>query len=271
SVDLLTLQQTLPTAPSRDAAGWAMVNARLTFLLAYVLGAAGYAHQSRHWWVSARRAAAQTGDDEVTAAAYAWEAVQAVYERRPLALVLSRANTALALTAKQPGRAAAEALCARAYALALMGDHTGARDSLERQADVFTTLSDTVTRDRMSLEGWSESRLLHTRSLIRTMTGAPDAASAQQEALDSYPHGLARPVVQIRLHQAASAVRDGSVDDGLQNAASILASLEPKHVTQFVLHVAHGVADAAPAGHKAQRAITEYREHLALTAAEKDT
>ncbi|WP_329423585.1 helix-turn-helix domain-containing protein [Streptosporangium sp. NBC_01495] len=269
SVDLLTLQQTLPTVPSRDAAGWAMVNARLTFLLAYVLGAAGHAHQSRHWWVSARRAAAQTGDNEVTAAAHAWEAVQGVYEGRPLALVLSRADTALALTAKQPGRAAAEALCARAYALALMGDHAGARDSLERQADVFVRLSDTVTRDRMSLEGWSESRLLHTRSLVQTMTGDPAAASAQQEALDSYPLGLARPIAQIRLHQAASAVRDGSVDDGLQAAASIVEDLGSKHTTRFVLHVAHGVADAAPAGYKTP-AIAEYRELLALTAAKEN-
>jgi len=269
SVDLLTLQQTLPTVPSRDAAGWAMVNARLTFLLAYVLGAAGQAHQSRHWWGSARRAAAQTGDNEVIAAAYAWEAVQAVYEGRPLALVLSRADAALALTAKQPGRAAAEALCARAYALALMGDHAGARSGLEQQADVFTTLSDSVTRDRMSLEGWPESRLLHTRSLVQTMTGSPEAASAQQEALDSYPSDRARAIAQIRLHQAASAVRDGSVDDGLHAAASIVEGLGPGHRTRFVLHVAQGVADAAPAGHQTP-AVAGYRELLAITAGKED-
>ncbi|WP_440069602.1 helix-turn-helix domain-containing protein [Streptosporangium sp. OZ121] len=269
SVDLLTLQQTLPTVPSRDAAGWAMLNARLTFLLAYVLGAAGHTHQSRHWWGSARRAAAQTGNSEVTASAYAWEAVQAVYEGRPLALALSRANAALALTAKHPGRAAAEALCARAYTLALMGDHAGARDSLERQADVFATLPDTITRDKMSLEGWSESRLLHTRSLVQTMTGSPASASAQQEALDSYPSDRARAIAQIRLHQAASEVRDGSVEDGLRAAASIVEGLGPEHTTRFVLHVAHGVADVAPAGHKTT-AIAEYRERLAITAAKED-
>ncbi|WP_329084982.1 hypothetical protein [Streptosporangium sp. NBC_01469] len=151
-----------------------------------------------------------------------------------------------------------------------MGDHAGARDSMERQADVFTTLPDTVTRNKMSAEGWSESRLLHTRSLVQTMTGNPAAASAQQEALDSYPPGRTRQKAQIRLHQATSAVRDGSVDDGLQNAASTLEGLGPENITRFVLHVAYGVADAAPAGHNAQSAIAEYREHLALTAAKED-
>ncbi|WP_440098600.1 hypothetical protein [Streptosporangium sp. H16] len=271
SMDLLNLQRTLPTASSRDAAGWARVNARLTFLLAHTLGLAGNTRQSRDWWAAARRAAARTDDNELIAAANAWEAVQALYEGRPLSLVLSRADTALALTAEQPGCAAAEALGARAYALALMGDHFGARDSMERQADVFAALPDTVTRNRMSTEGWSESRLLHTRSLVQTMTGNPAAASAQREALNSYPPGRARQRAQIRLHQAASAVRAGDVDDGLQNAASILEGLGPENMTRFVLHVAHGVADAAPVGHNAQRAITEYREHIALTAAKEDT
>ncbi|MET8054796.1 hypothetical protein ABZU75_45215 [Streptosporangium sp. NPDC005286] len=95
------------------------------------------------------------------------------------------------------------------------------------------------------------------------------AASAQSDALASYSSTRSRQGAQIRLHQAASAVREGAVSEGLQYAASIVESLGP-HVTQFVLHVAHGVADAVPAGHKTHRAIVEYREQLALTAPKED-
>ncbi|WP_329428870.1 helix-turn-helix domain-containing protein [Streptosporangium sp. NBC_01495] len=271
SVDLLTLQQTLPPLSSREAAGWARVNARLTFLLAHTLGSAGDRRGSRHWWGSARRAAAQTGDPEFIAAAYAFEAIQALHERRPLAAVLSRVKTALDLTADRPGRAAVAALGSRAHALALMGDHAGAHASLAEQAEAFAMLPDSVTGNAMSAEGCSESRLLHTRSLVLTVIGAPSAPAAQREALDSYPAGRERQAAQIRLHQATSAVREGDITDGLQHAITIVESLEPSRMTQFVLHVAHGVADAAPAGHKAQRAITEYRQHLALTATKEDT
>ncbi|MFF3444584.1 hypothetical protein [Streptosporangium sp. NPDC002721] len=271
SVDLLTLQQTLPSLPSQEAVGWARVNARLTFLLAYTLGSAGDRRGSRHWWGSARRAATQAGDPEFIAAAYAFEAIQALYEHRPLNVVLSRTKTALDLTADRPGRAAVTALGSRAHALALMGDHAGAYANLAEQVKVFAMLPDSVTGNTMSAEGWSESRLLHARSLVLTLIGAPSAPAAQREALDSYPAGRNRQAAQIRLHQAASAVREGDVTDGLNCAITIVKSIEPSRMTQFVLHVAHGVADAAPAGHKAQRAITEYREYLALTAAGKDT
>ncbi|MER5649681.1 helix-turn-helix transcriptional regulator [Streptosporangium sp. NPDC002524] len=270
SVDLLNLHQVLASVPSREAASWARVNARLTFLLALVLGIAGHARESRDWWTSARRAAAQTGDDEFVAAAYAYEAVQALYEGRPLALVVSRADKALALTVDRPGRAAAEAFGARAHALALMGDHAGARASVDQQADVFATLHESVTGDE-TLEGWAELRLLHTRSLVLTLTGDSAAASAQQEALRSYPPNHKRQIAQIRLHQATSAVLDGDVIEGLNHAAAIVGSIAPEDMSPFVLHVARGVANAAPPDHKAQPAISAYRERLSLTAAKEDS
>ncbi|MEU4832328.1 helix-turn-helix transcriptional regulator [Streptosporangium sp. NPDC023615] len=270
SMDVLSLQQTLADVPSRDAVGWARVNARMTFLLAHALGLAGETRESRHWWNAARRAAEQTGENEVVAAAHAWEAVQALYENRPLNVVLRRADTAIGLTEKRPGRATAEALCARAYALTLMGDRQGALASLERQADVFTKLPDDVTRATLNSEGWGEPRLLHTRSLVLTTLGDPAAPFAQQEALNAYPQQHTRQIAQIGLHRAASAVRDGSVDEGLDAAASIVESLGPGNVTQFVRHVAHGVADAVPVRRETKSAITQFRERLAITSSKGD-
>ncbi|MFF5245824.1 helix-turn-helix domain-containing protein [Streptosporangium sp. NPDC000095] len=269
SMDILNLHQVLASVPSREAAAWARVNARLTFILALTLGLAGHVRESRDWWTSARRAATQTGDDEFVAAAHAYEAVQALHEGRPLALVVSRADKALALTADRPGRAAAEALSARAHALALMGDRTGARASLDRQADVFATLHDSVTGNE-TLEGWPEPRLLHTRSLIMTLTKDSSAASAQQEALRSYPPSHGRQIAQIHLHQATTAVLKGDISEGLNHAAETVRSIAPEHMSQFVLHIARGVADAAPPGHKKQPAITAYREQLALTTSKED-
>ncbi|GAA4201315.1 hypothetical protein GCM10022252_55820 [Streptosporangium oxazolinicum] len=269
SMDLLTLQRTLPAVPGREVSGWLRVNARLTLFLAYALGSAGHARESMHWWISARRTATQTGDPEFVAAAHALEAIQALYERRPLTVVLSRVKTALDLTADQPGRAAVSALGSRAHALALMGDHAGARSSLAEQAEAFMKLPDSVTGNSRSVEGWPVLRLLHSRSLVLTLMDDLSAPAAQQEALDAYPRGHERQVAQIRLHQAASAVRKGDVDDGLQHAVTIMESLDSGRMTQFVMHIAHVVADAAPTGQKAQRAVNDYRAHLALSASKE--
>ncbi|WP_327047328.1 helix-turn-helix domain-containing protein [Microbispora sp. NBC_01189] len=107
SVDLLTLQKAMGSADTAPAA-WARVNSHITFLLAYALGSAGHARESRHWWASARRAASRAGED-MFATVCAFEAVQALYEDRPLPIVVARAEEALAATAGRPcGRARPE-------------------------------------------------------------------------------------------------------------------------------------------------------------------
>ncbi|MFI7630314.1 helix-turn-helix domain-containing protein [Microbispora rosea] len=262
SVDLLALQQTMSTVPG-DALAWARVNTRMTFLLAYALGSAGQARESRHWWASARRSAAQAGDD-MLAVVCAFEAVQGLYEDRPLPLVLARAEEALAATQGRPCAATAKALGARANVRALLGDLEGAEDDLDEQARVFEQLPAQVTGDRLSVFGWPVTRTLHSRSLVYTLAGHLAAGRAQAEALAAYPDPRDRQAAQVRLHMAMTAVRSGDVADGLTHARTVLAELGPGNLTRYVVHTAASVVNILPPARQAEPSVIEYRQMLAL-------
>ncbi|OPG10592.1 helix-turn-helix transcriptional regulator [Microbispora sp. GKU 823] len=262
SVDLLALQKAMSAAPS-DPVAWARVNTRMTFLLAYALGSAGQARESRHWWASARRSAAQAGDD-MLATVCAFEAIQALYEDRPLPLVLARAEEALTATQGRPCAATAKALGARANSRALLGDLEGAEDDLNEQDRVFDQLPDQVTGDRASVFGWPVTRTLHSRSLVYTLAGHPAAGRAQAEALAAYPNPADRQAAQVQLHVAMSAVRSGDVDGGLGHARTVLAELGPANLTRYVVHTAVSVVQALPPARQTEPSVIEYRQMLAL-------
>ncbi|MBX6168255.1 MAG: helix-turn-helix domain-containing protein [Thermobispora bispora] len=263
SVDLLALQKAM-NAATGDPAGWARVNTQMTFLLAYALGSAGQTRESRHWWASARRAAMRTGDDMLLATVCAFEAVQALYEDRPLPLVLARAEEALAATQGRPCAATAKALGARAHARALLGDLDGAEADLDEQARVFDLLPAAVTGDRASVFGWPVARILHSRSLVYTIAGHPEAGHAQAEALAAYPNPRERQAAQVQFHVALTAVRSGDVDDGLDHARRVLAELGPGNITRYVMHTAASVVQALPAARQMEPAVIEYQRMLAL-------
>ncbi|WP_066373316.1 helix-turn-helix domain-containing protein [Herbidospora mongoliensis] len=256
SADVLALETALTHVPGNPLP-WARVRTRLLYLLAYALAGAGREHESRHWWAAARRAAVSAGDD-MRAFVSAQEAIQALYEKRPLPLVLSRAAEALA--GDRPSLARARALGARAHARALMGDLPAAYADLDEQARVFDRLPAEVTGDAVSAEGWPVTRLLHSRSLVFSLTGHPGAIRAQAEAITAYPPGTVRPVAQIRLHEAMSIVRAGEVEAGLAHAEKALTVAQSAGYSCFVGQLATMVADQAPAGHEA---LLSFRDRVA--------
>ncbi|MBO4273801.1 helix-turn-helix domain-containing protein [Microbispora triticiradicis] len=262
SVDLLALQKAMSRATG-DPVTWARVNTRMTFLLAYALGSAGHARESRHWWASARRAA-QRADGDMLATVCAFEAIQALYEDRPMPLVLARAEEALAAASGRPCVAAAKALGARANARALIGDLEGAYTDLDEQARVTEQLPVKVTSDYASLFGWPVTRTLHSRSLVYTLTGHPRAAHAQTEAIAAYPNPFGRQAAQVRLHTAMATVRSGDVDGGLDHARTVLAELGPANLTRYVVHTAASVVQALPPARQAEPRVIEYQRMLAL-------
>ncbi|MEU1879154.1 helix-turn-helix transcriptional regulator [Streptosporangium sp. NPDC020072] len=263
SLDLLAFQQAMERALSHEVRQWRRLNARFMVLLAATLGSAGYGRESRLWWASARRAAEQADDHQLTAMVHTSEALQGLYEERPLALMLSRVDTALELTKGRPCQATAQALAARAYALALAGDHTSACTALNQEADVYDALPDHITRDQLSMNGWPLFRVLHTRSLVYSLSGHPRAIQAQQEAFAAQPARRPRQRIQVRLHEAIFATRDGDVDDGLEHARRILAELGP-NTNLFVRRIATHVAEVAPAEAQNRTAVLDYRQQFVL-------
>lgn len=260
--DLLAAQRLTQAAPAHEALGWARVNARLTFMLAYTLGGIGQSRESRRWWASARHAAMLAEDAELLSAVNAVEAVQMLYEKRPLPMVTGRANDALAVPQGRLCRGVVGAYGAKAHALALSGDHSGAWAALADQRRAFEQLPDSVTRDNVSVYGFSEARLTHTRSLVATLAARPEAETAQREALEACPAAQIQQVAQLQLHRAVSAVRAGDVTGGLDHARAVLTALPPDDHSRYVRHVADTVLESVPAAETSRPAVREYREYL---------
>ncbi|RCG21130.1 XRE family transcriptional regulator [Sphaerisporangium album] len=269
ALDLLALQKLL-AAPGGRSPAWWRVNARMTFMLALAVGAAGQTRQSRHWWATARHAADRTSDGELIAVTNAYEAVHAVFEDRPASMIIARAEAALAAAAGRACAGAAEAYVALAQVHAMTGNAEAARQALEGQARLVDELPDTITGDYGSTDGWPVTRMLHARSFVHTYLGSADAGHAQQEALNAYPRVqtsyVRRQLALIRLHQTISAVRDGDVYGGLEQALDIVEGLPEQ--TIFVRRLASAAADAVPAADRSRRPVIDYRHRLALTSGE---
>ncbi|WP_433520014.1 hypothetical protein ACQP2T_59475 [Nonomuraea sp. CA-143628] len=273
SQDLLALQRLTLGAPAHEVRAWDAVNARMAMLLAFALGNVGNERESRQWWASARRAAARVDEPELLGAINAIEAVQALYEQRPLPLVSTRIDAALHAVQDRPCRAAASAYGARAHVLALLGDRAGAETALAQQARVFEQLPADVTQDRTSVYGWPVERMQHTRSLVYTLLGHQAAPAAQEEALAAYPGASgsaahARQTAQIRLHQAITVIRRGAISDGIEQAQDVLTALPPGR-TRYLRHLAGTVLDAVPAVERTRPPAMEYRAYLQLPPSER--
>jgi transcriptional regulator with XRE-family HTH domain len=262
ALDVLALQKLLHVGPTGPR--WAHVNARLTFLLAFALGSAGYTRESRQWWMTARSAAEQAGDRTLVAAAFGYEACQALYEQRPVPVVVERVEQALAAAQGTPCSGVAEAYGALSLAAVYLGDTDRAYAALQDQARTFEQLPEEVTGDHLSVVGWPVSRLLHMKSYIYALTGHPQSEHTHQEALDAYPASRVRQIAQVQLHSALSAVRGGDVVAGLDHARQVLSGLAPHYQTRYVRYTAATVLEAVPTDAKSRSPVTEYREFLAL-------
>ncbi|MGW0810704.1 hypothetical protein [Nonomuraea sp. NPDC002799] len=268
--DLLALQRLTLTAPGHEARDWERVNARMTFLLAFALGSAGSARESRRWWASARRSAARADDTELLGTVNAVEAVQALYEERPLPVIMARIEEALAVSKNQPWRAPVSAYGAKAHLLALLGDHAAAAAALDDQARAFERLPNHIVQDTASLYGWPVERLLHSRSLVYTLAGHPEADAARREAMAAYPRteprqaARARQIAQVELHQSIAEVRRGDVLSGLDHARDTLAALPPADHSRYVRRVAATVLESLPEVDRERPAAVEYRTYLQL-------
>jgi hypothetical protein len=272
--DLLAVQRLAQTAPTHEDLDWERVNARMTFLLAYALGSAGQARESRKWYASARRSAQRADDPELLSSIASFEAVQGLYEDRPLPIVMARISDSLAAAQDKPYRGAAAAYGAKGHVLALLGDQAGALAALADQARVHERLSGNVLTDTASLYGWPVERLLHSRSLVYTLIGHPQAGSVQQEALDAYPTtetrqaARVRQAAQVELHRAVTTVQTGDILDGIDHARAVLAALDPADRNRYVRHIAGTVLQQVPPVEQTREPVIEYRAHLELPPSE---
>ncbi|WP_147944537.1 helix-turn-helix transcriptional regulator [Microbispora sp. CSR-4] len=267
------LQQVILGGPPGEAAHWARVNAQMAFLVAQGLGYLGEVREARHWWRAAQHAAELADDSGLQAAVLGYEAAQAQYAGRPDVIVLRRAQAAIAAARGRACPGAAEAYGVMAMAAAQAGNSQAALTGLDTLGRVVEQLPDEVTADDATAFGWPAARMLHTRSFVLSRVGDPSAAeTAAAEAIAAYPPWKVRPIAQVQLHRAATAVRLGDLEGGLGHAGAVLDRLDPAHHTMFVRGAAARVLEAVPAVEAAHTpAVEEYRERLALPPARPTT
>ncbi|SDI15934.1 Helix-turn-helix domain-containing protein [Sinosporangium album] len=265
ALDLLATQALADKAPPGEALGWARVNARLTFLLAYTLGyCVGRTPEVRRWWNTACRAAERTGDATLISAAHAYQANQAIAERNDR-LIASHAEAALRAAQGRALPAAAEAFGTLAQLKASAGDADAALAQLDEQKRALSRLPAETRANPILLDGWPEVRHTQMASSTFIRLGHPDADKAVNDLISELPQaqGRGRLAVQIaeaKLQLAYVEVRKGDARSGLAQALEVVNAMETYTSSPYIRRTALDVLDLAPGLDEAE----ELRDRLAL-------
>ncbi|GAA3215621.1 hypothetical protein [Actinocorallia longicatena] len=264
AADLVGLQEALLTARTEAVKrGLATPAGKLSALMAMTVSGLGDNRQARDWWATARHAADTSADLDLRVWVRGYEAVNALYAQRPLAVVLRRAEEAIAIGgASSP--AVMEALAARAQALAVQGRPRDAQDALDHLKTRYEQLPGGTAEDRLATNVWPETALAHTTAYVLTRTGSTGAGRAQDAALELYPRTMRRQRVQIDLLRATSLVADGHVTEGVQHAEQAVTRLPLEQRTHAVMRGAHTVLETIPDAASTSGVALEYRELLTL-------
>lgn len=259
SADLLVLQRVMGARDGKVAADLARTAGQLGVVQAMTLAGLGQWRSARRWWQTARSAADLSGDPQIRVWVRAWEAVNGLYERRPLAGVLTQAEEALAISSR-PSAGVAGALAARAQAHSLLGDAEQAGTALRKLAALTERMPTAVLTDDQSMSGWPEYRLRHTESYVHSHLGSTAPAyEAQDRAVDLYPPELAREHAQVELHRARCLVLDGDIGDGVAHALQTLVELPDQFHNQSLYEIGSHVLTAVPPDERHRPAVTDLR------------
>ncbi|WP_433467356.1 helix-turn-helix domain-containing protein [Spirillospora sp. CA-128828] len=202
------------------------VAAQLAALMAINLTNLGEGRAARRWWRTACRAADQTGDHTAAALVRGRAAVFSLYAQTPRLSVVEAAEEAIEVGRGVPCAGVVSGHAAKAQALAELGRHDEATETLDDLRSVFEGLPEAVQTERGSQWGWSNGRLHYVTSLVHTCAGNMGPAMvAQDAALAVYPDQNWQARGQIEMHRAGVLIRAGDVDEGARHMTRVLESL----------------------------------------------
>ena len=237
--------------------------ALLAAVMAMTVANLGQLHQAQRWWRSARQIAEQSGDVETVTWVRGREVIRAIYEQRPLPLMLRLIDEAEAHAQGAPGRALPELLSSKAQVLALAGRADDATAALSHLHDVYAALPSESTNDPYTVFAWAEDRVRYTESFVYSYLGKmQQAAVAQDQALAAYPATYRRGPAQIELQRALCLVRSNDVTGGVQHAQTIMAGLSAADHVRPVFDLGCRVLDAVPVAQRPHVAVAELRDCL---------
>lgn len=240
------------------------ISAQLAAIMAMTLTNLGRIRAAHRWWRTARQAADASRDTVVQTWVRSEEAIRGLYTHRPPQTVINIADEALAIGSPA---CAAQAMAAKAQALAIAGRADEAREVVQGIEPVLDRMSTDVLMDRTTVYGWPETCLWHTQSYVYAHIGDTGAAErAQQQALARYSPTEQRSRTQIKLHEAMCLVSAGDIDSGAAYAQQVIAELPPTQRTTLVLELGHQVLRSVPPNERARSPVSGLFEVLALPA-----
>ncbi|GAA2089437.1 helix-turn-helix transcriptional regulator [Actinomadura alba] len=266
AADAVALQQVIRNSDERASGELYRPAGQLAALMALTLGCLREKREARHWWQIARHAADASEDLTLRVWVRGYEAMSSLYERRPLQVVISRAEEAISIAGDSRCPAVLEAMAARAQALAALGQPREAEATMRSMETVWEKQPSGSPHDRLSARIWPETALRHTQSWVYAHTGSPAADDAQEAALALYPPQMCRQAAQINLLRAVSLIRGGHIGDGVEHAGRVVEALPAGHRTMGVEQNARDVLALVPESETERPAVVEYRELLSLSA-----
>jgi len=261
-VDVLGIQYAIQSQDSETTAReLRRPGALLAALMAMTVANLGQMRAAERWWRSARRIAHQSGDVETITWVRGREVVRALYEQRPLGMILRLIADAQTHAAGAPRKALPELVSGKAQALALAGRANDAKATLRELREIYAGLPSEATSDQATIFAWAEDRVRFTESFVYSHLGdSAQAAAAQERALAVYPPEYRRGPVQIELQRALCLVRTRDVTEGVRHAQAVMAGLSPAEYIRPIFDLGNRVLDAVPIQQRATTAVAELRD-----------
>jgi transcriptional regulator with XRE-family HTH domain len=266
AADLVAVQQINARIPDTErlASSWRRVTGGLAALMAKTLCNLGQPRAAREWWTTAQHAADTSRDADLSLWIHGERLINGLYEHRPAAVLLRRADQAAASPRGTRSRGMLHLLTARAQLLATMGAADRADDDLRAGGRIFSVLPASVAGEVRSVHGWAEDRLRYSEAWVHAHTGRrAQLDEAVARARQIVPDDDPRAVAQLGLLRAYGHVRAGDTTEGVKHAHSIFAAQPSEQRTTMVTSLAGQVLQAVPERSLGEPAVAGYRELLA--------
>ncbi|MEU0476372.1 hypothetical protein [Streptomyces olivaceus] len=230
-------------------------------MTAIVLHDLGSRRESRAWFATAARAAAESGDDQLHAWVLAREAMVPLNYGAPKAAV-GLAERARHVAGHRPTAAAtlAAAVAARAYALNHQGEQ--ARAALEAAEALMDRLPEGERSDTWLTYG-EQKHHVHLSHAFTTLGDTRLAHVSQERALELSAPTSTMTRTLLNIDAAACSHHDGDTEQACRRTVVALTALPVDYRTGLVRRRALDLYEAIPAQHYRERAVRELRDLLA--------
>ncbi|MGS2644247.1 hypothetical protein [Streptosporangium sp. LJ11] len=252
-IDLLAVRRQMEMSPPAEVVELQKVMAGLSTIHANALTRLGDHGAAIRWWHTARHAADASGDRELRLLVRCEEVGHGLYGQRAPETILH-----LVHNAKQIGGGpSVDLMSTQAKALTLLGRHDEAREALNVLLDLTEKGS---TGD--SLGFWKESQIHFTESWVYAGAGDEEKADEAREKVLRLT-GDYQYQANVLLHEALCTVVRGGIDEGMRQAAAVIAPLPSVYRSNHIIETGRMLLRTVPFDQQSRPAIGEFREVLA--------